>query len=45
MVVKAQSKGRALSGLYIGPANVRRHLPRSAAVIELQLDDLRIQCR
>ena len=45
MVVKAQSKGRALSGLYIGPANVRRHFPRSAAVIELQLDDLRIQCR
>lgn len=45
MVVKVQNKGRGLSGLYIGPASVRRHFPKSAAVIELQLDDLQIQCK
>ena len=44
MVVKVQSKGRGLSGLHIGPANVRRQFPKSAAFIELQLDDLRIRC-
>jgi len=44
MVVKAQSKGRGVSGLYIGPANVRRNFPKHIAVIELQLDDLRIRC-
>ncbi len=45
LIVKAQSIGRGVSGLYVGAANVRRHFPRSMSVIELQLDDLRIRCK
>jgi hypothetical protein len=44
MVVKAQSKGRGLSGLLVGTDNVRRYFPREVSSIELQLDHLRIQC-
>jgi hypothetical protein len=44
MVVKAQSKGRGLSGLHVGTDNVRRYFPKDASTIELQLDHLRIQC-
>jgi hypothetical protein len=44
MVVKAQSRGRGISGLYVGTANVRRHFPPGIAAIELQLDHLTIQC-
>lgn len=44
MVVKAQSKGRGLSGLHVGMDNVRRYFPKNVATIELQLDHLRIQC-
>jgi len=44
ILVKAQSKGRGISGLYVGAANVRRHFPREVAAIELQLDHLRIEC-
>lgn len=44
MVVKAQSKGRGLSGLVVGTDNVRRYFPRSVSTIELELDHLRIQC-
>lgn len=44
MVVKAQSKGRGLSGLLVGTDNVRRYFPKDVSTIELQLDHLRIQC-
>ena len=44
MVVKAQSKGRGLSGLHVGTDNVRRYFPKDVSTIELQLDHLRIQC-
>ena len=44
MVVKAQSKGRGLSGLHVGTDNVRRYFPKDISTIELQLDHLRIQC-
>lgn len=44
MIVKAQSRGRDMSGIFVGTGNVRRYFPRGIAVIELQLDHLRIQC-
>jgi len=44
MVVKAQSKGRGLSGLHVGSDNVRRYFPKNVSTIELQLDHLTIQC-
>lgn len=44
MVVKAQSKGRGLSGILVGTDNVRRYFPKSVSTIELELDHLRIQC-
>ncbi len=44
MLVEAQRKGPGISGLYVGAANVRRHFPRNMSSIELQLDQLRIEC-
>jgi hypothetical protein len=44
MVVKPQSKGRQLVGLQVGASNVRRYFSKDAAVIELDLDHLQIQC-
>jgi hypothetical protein len=44
MVVRTQSKGHGITGLDVGAHNVRRYFPKDAAVIELQLDHLRIQC-
>lgn len=44
MMVRTQGRGRSIRGLYVGAANVRRHFPRDIAVIELQLDHLRILC-
>ena len=44
MVVKTQSKGRSVTGLYVGVTNVRRYFPKHISVIELQLDHLQIQC-
>jgi hypothetical protein len=44
MVVKAQSKGRGLTGLHVGTANVRRYFPRNISFIQLELDHLQIQC-
>ncbi len=44
MMVKAQSRGRVIHGLYVGPSNVRRHFPRDTTAIELRLDHLRIEC-
>lgn len=44
MVVTTQGKGREIKGLQVGAGNVRRYFPRSAQVIELELDHLQIQC-
>src|SRR5260370_397796 len=47
MIVTMQNKGRsgsAITGLYIGLGNVRRHFPEGVRVIELELEDLRIEC-
>jgi hypothetical protein len=44
MVVRTQSKGLAVIGLYVGVNNVRRYFPRHNSVIELHLDHLQIQC-
>lgn len=44
MVVKTQSRGREVLGLQVGASNARRYFSKDAAVIELQLDHLRIQC-
>lgn len=44
MVVTTQNKGRTIKGLQVGAGNVRRYFPKSAQVIELQLDHLEIQC-
>jgi hypothetical protein len=44
MVVKTQSKGHEITGLQVGVNNVRRYFPKGAAVIEIQMDHLQIQC-
>ncbi|HUB00627.1 MAG TPA: hypothetical protein VMA34_20015 [Terracidiphilus sp.] len=44
MVVKTQNKGRSVTGLSIGAANVRRYFPKNVSAIELQLDHLQIEC-
>jgi hypothetical protein len=44
MVVKTQSRGRGLTGLHVGDANVRRYFPQETSSIELELDHLQIQC-
>ena len=44
MVVKTHSKGRGLTGLHVGDANVRRYFPKDVSFIELELDHLQIQC-
>jgi len=44
MVVKTHSICRGVTGLHVGPTNVRRYFPRNIAVVELQLDHLQIQC-
>jgi hypothetical protein len=44
MVVKTHSIGRGVTGLHVGPTNVRRYFPKNIAVVELQLDHLQIQC-
>ncbi len=44
MVVKAYSKCRGVTGIYVGVTNVRRFFPKSVVTIELQLDHLQIQC-
>ncbi|MGA9671822.1 MAG: hypothetical protein WBQ94_21600 [Terracidiphilus sp.] len=45
MVVKTHSIGLGVTGLHVGPTNVRRYFPRNISVVELQLDHLQIQCR
>jgi hypothetical protein len=44
MVVKTHSKGRGLTGLHVGDANVRRYFPKDVSFVELELDHLQIQC-
>jgi hypothetical protein len=44
MVVRTHSKGRGLTGLYIGASNARRHFSKDFPSVELQLDHLEIQC-
>ena len=44
MVVKSQSSGSRITGIYVGVSNVRRYFPRHVASIDLELDHLRIQC-
>ena len=45
MVVRTQSDGRTITGLYIGSRNVRRNFPRHSDSIELELGDLLIECK
>jgi hypothetical protein len=44
MLVTTLKDGSYRTGLLIGEANARRYFPRSLSSIELQLDDLHIQC-
>jgi len=44
MLVKTQSKGHGVTGLYVGSRNVHRYFPKGTKNIELQLGHLRIQC-
>jgi len=44
MVVKTRSISRGVTRMHVGAENVRRYFPKTIAVIELQLDHLRIQC-
>ena len=44
MVVRTQSDGRVVTGLYIGTRNARRRFPKCIAAIELQLGHVQIRC-
>jgi hypothetical protein len=44
MVVTSQCNGRRVTGLYVGPGNVRRYFSRRVTQIELRLDHLLIEC-
>lgn len=44
MLVRTQSDGRTVTGLYIGARNVRRHFPKKSKTVELQFDHLCIDC-
>ncbi len=44
MIVKSQCSGHRVTGLYVGPRNVRRYFPKEVSTIELRLDHLRIEC-
>ena len=44
MVVRSQSNGHRITGLYVGVNNVRRYFPKNLETIDLELDHLRIQC-
>lgn len=45
MVVRTQSDGRVVTGLYIGTRNARRRFPRRNPTIELQLGHVQIRCQ
>jgi hypothetical protein len=44
MVVKTQSKARGVTGLQVGPRNAQRYFPKDSREIELQFDQVCIQC-
>jgi len=44
MVVRTQSDGRSVTGLYIGTRNARRNFSRRVQSIELRLGHLHIHC-
>jgi len=44
MVVTSVCIGHHVTGLYVGARNMHRYFPKSVTEIELQLDQLRIQC-
>lgn len=44
MLVKTHQDGRQRTGLRIGEANAKRYFSKRILSIELQLDDLRIEC-
>ncbi len=44
MLVKTQSKGHGVTGLYVGTDNVRRYFPKGTKNIEIEIGHLRIQC-
>ena len=44
MVVRTQSKGGRITGLYVGALNARRHFPRAMSCVDLELGHLHIQC-
>ena len=45
MVVRTQNNGRDNFGLRVGADNARRYFSRNAGSVDLNLDDLQIQCR
>jgi hypothetical protein len=45
MMVRTECKGRKVTGIYIGPQNVRRNFSRQAVAIEFELGHLRIGCK
>lgn len=44
MVVTSVCVQHHVTGLHVGKGNARRYFPRDVREIELELDDLRIQC-
>jgi hypothetical protein len=44
MIVKIQAKGSGVRGLHIGARNVRRHFVKSISTVDLDLENLQIQC-
>jgi hypothetical protein len=44
MVVRTQSDGRVVTGLYIGTRNARRKFPQRNPIVELQLGHVQICC-
>lgn len=44
MVVRTQSNGRGITGLYIGTRNARRYIKKHAHGIDLQLGHIQIHC-
>lgn len=45
MVVRTQSDGRVVTGLYIGTRNARRRFPKRSATIEMHLGHVQIRCQ
>jgi len=45
MVVQIQRSGRSVTGLLIGPGNVRRYFPKSHQSVDLEIGHLLIRCK